>query len=112
LGRTVQEAQATLTSTDFLKWIWFLDWKSTEEFRREDYYMAQIAAAVERGHVKKPSSITLQRMLLKFKSNNKMPSTMEGKLQNSKSFWLGITGLRGNKRNSKKRTLPKQKGKS
>jgi len=108
---TVDQAQASLSSTGFLDWIAFLDWKSTEEFRREDYYMAQIAAAIERGHVKNPSSITLKRMLLKFSSNKRSPQTMESNLSKSKSFWLGLTGLRGDKRNAKKIRLPKMKGK-
>jgi len=107
LGRTVQEAQATLTSTEFLKWVWFLDWKATKEFRREDYYMANIAACVERGHVKKPKAVTLEKMLLKFSSKKEL-ETAENKLQKSKSFWMGFAGLIGKKDKAKKRPLPRK----
>ena len=105
LGRTVAEAQLALSSTQFLDWIWFLDWKATEEFKREDYYMAQIAACIERGHVKNPRSVTLKKMLIDFSPKKK---STEQRLQNSKSMWLNVTGIiGGNKNNRRKRPLPK-----
>lgn len=88
-----------------------MGWKETEEFRREDYYLAQIAACVTRGHVKNPRSVTLQRMLLDFKAK-RQPQSENHRIQRSKSVWLGMTGVWGNKRNQKKRPLPKPKGRS
>lgn len=111
LGRTTQEAQATLTSTEFLKWVWFLDWKATEEFRREDFYLAQIAAEIVRGNVKHPKKIKLKNLLLDFTAKGRTRQTDEQRLQRSKDHWLGITGLRGDKKLRKKQPVPKSKKK-
>ena len=76
-----------------MDWAWFLDWEATEEFRREDYYLAQIAAQVERANVKNPSSVTIKKKLLKFVAESKgQPQTGEERIQTSKNFWKGITG--------------------
>lgn len=99
LGRTVQEAQVSLTSTEFLKWIWYLNWSDTEEFRRQDYYLAQIAAQIERGQVKHPSRVTVQSKILSFTST-KRTEDKAAKIHTSKNFWLGSMGVRG------KRKLP------
>jgi len=65
--------------------------------------MAQIAACIERGHVKKPKAVTLEKMLLKFSSKRKI-ETVESRLQKSKSFWMGFAGIG----KAKKRTLPRK----
>lgn len=94
LGRTVPEAQASMTSTEFVKWVRFLDWRDVEEFRREDFYLAQIAAAVERGHVKHPAKITVQSKILKFTSQDS-PKDPGKDVKESKAFWLSLARVRG-----------------
>jgi len=43
------------------------------EFRREDHYLAQIAAEVRRSFVTKPIDVSLDDFLLKFLSDTKEP---------------------------------------
>ena len=105
LGMTVQQAQVSITSREFLKWVWYLNWKDTEEFSRQDYYLAQIAAQVERGQVKNPSSVTVQRKLLKFTTSSQVVDR-ESQIRRSKSFWLSVTGIR-NKGNKHVRREPR-----
>lgn len=82
-----------MTSTEFTKWVMYLEWRDVEEFRREDYYLAQIAAAVERGYSKHPSQITTAKRLLKFTSRE-TPKDVGGRVQTSKAFWMTLTGAR------------------
>jgi len=91
-----------------LKWIWFLDWKGTEEFNRQDFYLAQIAAEIERGQVRNPALVTIQRKILKFSSKT-LPKDLEDKIQASKNFWVGIT--RNKKVLSSNQKLPVKKRK-
>jgi hypothetical protein len=82
-----------MTSTEFIKWVKYLEWRDVEEFRREDYYMAQIAVAVERGYVKHPSQVTVPKRLMKFTSRE-VPKETDGRIQNSKAFWMALTRVR------------------
>lgn len=82
-----------MTSTEFVKWVRFLEWRDVEEFRREDYYLAQIAAQIERGHVKNPSQVTIQRKLLKFTSQEP-PKDAGKQVQKSKAFWMTLARAR------------------
>jgi hypothetical protein len=77
---------------------------ATEEFRREDYYLAQIAAQIERGQVKTPSRVTIQKKLLEFTSTKTVKEPVREldedeedlsdnpRVQTSKNFWMGLTG--------------------
>lgn len=91
----------------------FLEWKDTEEFNRQDYYLAQIAAQVERGQVKNPSSVTVEGKLIKFvekKDVEKKEETEEEqnkKVVVSKSFWLGATGVKKKEEKEKKPKIRK-----
>ncbi len=82
-----------------MKWIWFLNWKETEEFHREDYYLAQIAADVTRPHLKKGRFVSIKDKLLKFTTSKQKGSPVmkdpETKMQQSKNFWRGLLGLAG-----------------
>ena len=95
-----------------MKWIWFLNWKATEEFRREDYYLAQIAADVTRGQVKNRSSVTLQRKLLKFSKRKRRAQSVDDMIYTSKTYWRSVAGIEGRKRKWKVRKPPKQKEES
>jgi len=104
---SVYQTRERISSTEFLKWIWFLEWKATEEFDRKDFYLAQIAAEIVRGQVKKPKKIKLKDFLLDFKKEKAEPSKEQ--MQRSKKFWLGAVGVIGKKQNRQKRTVPKVK---
>jgi hypothetical protein len=84
--------------------MWYLDWKDTEEFNRQDFYLAQIAAAVERGYVKNPKKIKLKDKILKFRSDATKTKADKKKIQQSKDFWKRTVNLSG-----KKRKLPVKK---
>ena len=116
LHLTVQEAQAKITYTEFLKWVWYLNWRDTEEFNRQDFYLAQIAAEICKGQVKKPKKIKLKNFLLDFSLKDSKPKKVDPEEQkkrmtDSKRYWLGLTGVTGNKHLKKKRDLPKRKKK-
>ena len=94
LSRTVDEAQDTITSTGFLKWIWFLDWKEWRQQRREDYYQAQISASVVKGWAENPDRVTPEKMLMTFVPElEKKPMSKEMRLQNSQNYWKGVAGV-------------------
>lgn len=82
-----------MTSTEFIKWIRYLEWRDVEEFRREDFYLAQIAAQIERANVKHPSQVTIQKKLLKF-TTREPPQKVDGRVQQSKAYWLSLTRAR------------------
>jgi len=90
LGRTVPEAQASMTSTEFVKWVRFLEWRDVEEFRREDFYLAQIAAQIERGQVKNPSQVSIQKKILRFTNRKPPPEDLSNRVCRSKAFWMSL----------------------
>ena len=101
LGMPVQAAMESMTSTEFLDWVWFLEWRDTEEFNRTDFYLAQIAAQIEKGQVKSPGRVTTKNKLLKFVREDKHhPESVEHRVQNSKNYWMGLCGA-GNKSQQK-----------
>jgi hypothetical protein len=109
-------AQTIIPSTEFQKWIWFLDyWKNIEEFRREDFYLAQIAVEIQRTQVK-PSSrdrIKIQNKMLKFELKKTNHTTIakqspEQRQQISSLYWKTLTGVIGPKANRRKKKLPKK----
>jgi len=70
--------------------------QEVNDFHREDYYLAQIAAEIRRQYAKDPGSITTQKMLIKFESkapDERQATTPKDKTQNSKNFWLAIVGV-------------------
>lgn len=101
---TVPVAMDSISSTHFLKWVWFLDWKATEEFDRRDYYDAQIAVAIERGMVKNPRAVTIKKRLIRFTRKADSKDDGQARMQKSKNFWMGAIQA-----NIQKRRLPKRK---
>lgn len=98
LSMTVDEARETISSTGFLKWVWFLEWKDITEFRREDHYLAQIAATMERCHVKHPSKVKDKDKLIVFSRRKRSkPIDPAMRMQKSKNFWLGHARAHGMK---------------
>lgn len=94
----MQEVQAKTTSSEFVEWIHFLDLE-VNSFHRENYYLAQIAAEVRRGHVKDPGKVKIDDLILKFE--NKDPNlrvddlSPDDRMARSKSFWLATLGMSG-----------------
>ena len=74
----VQEVQAKTTSAEFVMWMAYLEQDQTDH-RREDYYMAQVAAEIRRGNSKKPQKIRVDDFLLKYSKKKERQSTDEQK---------------------------------
>ena len=78
-----------VTYREFLEWITFLN-KEEERQTKQDYYLAQIAAEVRRGHVKSPRTVKVKDFLIQV-----VPTPNEKKrMENSKSFWLGMAKVK------------------
>ena len=80
------------TSIQFVKWMWYLNWRDIKEFRREDFYLAQISSSVERGNVKNPSKVTIKSHMLKFGSEGGLKKQGTD-IQTSKNFWRGLLNI-------------------
>lgn len=120
LGMSVQRAKHETTSSEFVKWIWFLSKKKEEEITipsKLDWYLARIAyevASIPRMFSKNKRRIPLEKFILKFKSSaaktkkkEKPEVSPETKAQNSKNFWMAVAGVTNDKTNNrKKRQLP------
>lgn len=103
----MQYTQANTTSTEFLKWIWFLDWDEFERQKSQNYYLAQIAAGIDRGLVKNPNKVTIKSRIIHFNSKSKTLSP-KVTLQNSQNYWKGLVGVSKNKQNQKRKKIPKK----
>jgi len=87
---SVQRAQFEITSTEFIDWITYLDDEEGNRIRKEDYYLANIAAEVRRSYVKNPAKVKLESFLMKFKGKDvsKRPKmTRKERTKRAKSFW-------------------------
>lgn len=109
------------TSTEFVDWMRFLHLEMNSK-RKEDYYLAQIAAEVRRSLVKKPQEVQVQDFLLNFVNDKgrvekimdseeeenwmeESPVLMEeseieeppkapvSRLQKSKNYWFALLGM-------------------
>lgn len=99
---SVQRCQQETTSTEFVKWQWFLTTDMNLR-TKQDYYLAQIAAEVRKTVVKKPQDVSIDDFLLEFreKEQEDKPPTeeeLQERIQKSKAAWLGISGLAALKR--------------
>jgi len=60
------------------------------DFHREDYFLAQIAAEIRRSYVKNPKAVQLKTFLHKFKV--RAETVLESSIERSKAFWKATTG--------------------
>lgn len=91
---TTEQAKDTISSSDFTKWLWYLDWYDTEKFDRRDYYDAQITSAIERHYAKTPQRITLKGNLLCFKPKGKASQmSKEEYTAASKAYWRALVKM-------------------
>ena len=93
LKKSVQEAQNSMTSSEFVDMLTFIemDWS----FAKPDhYYLARIAREIKAIFAKDPSSLKLEDFLLKFTAPEKDKDENEAKdkLQKSKSTWASFLG--------------------
>jgi len=98
---SVQRAQFEIPSTEYMEWIAYLDDRETNEFRREDYYFASIAAEVRRSYVKDPMKVKIESFLLKFRKaekSKKTKTTIEERTKKAKMFWMGLMKTSGRKK--------------
>jgi hypothetical protein len=103
LGKTKQEVQRGMTSSEFILWKVYLE-EEVNYFHREDYFWAQIALEIRRVLAKNPNKYQMKDFLVKFKSSKpevKKPLTEEEKKQRtwkSMAYWLGLVGGGGKKK--------------
>lgn len=68
--------------------------EEVNDFHREDYYLAQIAAEIRRGNAKDPNSIDPKDLLLTFGPENEAVEVDPiVKQQMSRNFWFGKVGI-------------------
>lgn len=81
-----------MTHRQFAAWIAWLS-EQWEQPSRTDNYLMQIAAEIRRGNVKKPRSVKIEHMRLRFKSSSRKPKlTREQATALSKAKWLAVVG--------------------
>jgi hypothetical protein len=76
--------------------LWEIFWqKDLEVPRRPEYYAMGIMAECRRPHVKDPSSVKLEQMLIRFsdKKSEKAQFTQEQLLEMNKARWLMGVGM-------------------
>lgn len=63
------------------------------DFHREDYFWAQIAAEVRRSYVKTPKAVKDKSFMHRFTTSakQKVAATMD----QSKAYWKAVTGYKG-----------------
>jgi len=91
---SLQRCKRETTSTEFLKWQTYFE-QDLNTHKREDYYLAQIAAEIRRVMRKSPSSIKLEHFLLKFQGevNKNKPLTdkdIKRRTEWSKTRWMTL----------------------
>lgn len=84
----MSEVRQQMTYTEFLDWLTFLSMEE-ERHTKQEFYLAQIAAEVRRGHVKHPAKVKMTDFLMKSKA---APSTSVR--PNSKSIWASHLGIK------------------
>lgn len=86
---------ARTTSSEFAEWCAFMDQEDAESFRRQDYYLAQIAAEVRRSYVKRPETVKIEDLLLKFTEEERPKRSPEEELAHQKACFYRALGLGG-----------------
>jgi len=87
LKKTVQEAQKSITSSEFLEWMEFLECEE-QRHTKEDYYSALIASEIRRSWVKDAYKVKTDSFLIKWvKKKMKVNKTKEDITMQHKLFW-------------------------
>ena len=88
LGMSVQQAQASITSREFVEWRVYLE-REQSQATVDQYYLAQIAAEVRRGWVRKPKSVKLQDFILRTEQQQTTTS-QQVRTEQSRAMWLAV----------------------
>lgn len=85
------------TSSEFIEWMAYLDLEM-HQTKKEDYYLAQVAAEVRRSFVKSPQSVHVKDFILSFTRAERSSlgggsPAMEDPIQRSKNYWSAVLGL-------------------
>lgn len=95
----LQEVMEKTTSSEFIEWMAYLDLEM-HQTKKEDYYLAQVAAEVRRSFVKSPQSVHVKDFILSFTQTKKsvpvgeQSPEVEDSLQRSKDFWHSVLGIK------------------
>ena len=88
--------QQTTTSSEFVEWCHFLA-MDVNEFHRNDYYMAQIAAEIRRSNSTKPERIKTSDFILEFDMSPEKEEpeeiSPEESLRRKKAYWMAPYGV-------------------
>jgi len=94
----LQRVKAETTSTEFVDWLQYLeqDWNRP---RREDWYLAQVAAEVRRSRVMEPGKVKTKELLIEFESgertddgNKPTEEQLATRTARSKAAWFTRVG--------------------
>lgn len=93
----LQEVMEKTTSSEFIEWMAYLDLEM-HQTKKEDYYLAQVAAEVRRSFVKSPQSVHVKDFILSFtRAERSSPGgdspVIEDPTQRSKNYWNAVLGL-------------------
>jgi hypothetical protein len=102
---SIDRCKSETSVSQYKKWMVFLDWKESESFDRNLYYLAQIATEVRRSYSKNPQQIKLKDFIIKFmlqKQDNNSLLSKEERTMRAKQFAFALSGLsKINKRKKK-----------
>jgi hypothetical protein len=98
-GMSLRRCQREISSREFVLWKAWREYQLHNEFNKDHYYLAQIAAEIRRANerVKNPNKIKDDHFMLKFTSGKSdTPRTKAGKqlkVAKSKAFWFAAAGI-------------------
>ena len=91
----MQEAQSSVTSMEFVKWMAFEEMRSDSP-KPEHYYLARIAMEIRAIFHKNPKSLKIDDFLLKFlRGQDSQKMKAEEQLNQSKITWAGFAARFG-----------------
>lgn len=87
-GRSIQETQDSVTSTEFVEWMMFEQMRM-EQPTRDQYYLSRLALEIRAIFHKSPGTLKIEDFLLKFGSAKKETegADPQSELAKSKSAW-------------------------
>jgi len=97
---SLDEVKRKTSSSQYILWMEYLEWE-VNAFDKTCYYLAQIAAEINRPYVKKGKTISLEDFILNFKNRKveKQKSLdVQTRANKMKRLFFGLTGLVGKKK--------------
>jgi hypothetical protein len=94
---SLQRTKRETTSSEYAKWLSFLEMEDWHKTTKTEWYLANIATEIRRSYVKKPGSVKLKNFLLKFTKQDSVSSsrlTPEERLARSKAAWGAALGMK------------------